>query len=198
MFPVREPYLNPEFLVILEKLGMKSEKEISVHDLLKSAKKVTEGPNSVKARQKSEAIMAYLEKNPRKLKETFSGKDLGSLLCDIKWVSALREKPHGFPKTLHLCGETAKEARFYRSTEVTSEEKVNLIGTVMPIVKVQSQLAEDFGWDKMPRASDVVKHLKTVSSHYTENDKAQYIEMVKEIYSFLDQSKDADVEVATL
>ena len=196
VFPVREPYLNPEFLVILEKLGMKSEKEISVNDLLKSAKKVTDVPNSVKARRKSEAIMAYLEKNPRKLKETLSGKDFGSLLCDIKWVSALREKPHGFPKTLHLYGETAKEACFYRPPEVTSEDKVNLIGTVMPIVQVQSQLAEHFGWDKMPRASDVVKHLKTVSRHYTENDKAQYIEMVKEIYSFLDQSKDADVEVA--
>ena len=196
VFPVREPYLNPEFLVILEKLGMKSEKEISVHDLLKSAKKVTDVPNSVEARQKSEAIMAYLEKNPRKLKETFSAKDLGSLLCDIKWVSALRKKPHGFPKTLHLYGETAKEALFYRPTDVTSEDKVNLIGTVMPIVKVHSQLAKHFGWNEKPRASDVVKHLKTVSCHYTANEKAQYIEMVKEIYSFLDQPKDADVEAA--
>ena len=196
VFPVTELYLNPQFLVILEKLGMKSEEEISVHDLLKSAKKVTDVPNSVKARQKSEAIMAYLEKNPRKLKETFSGKDLGSLLCDIKWVSALRKKPHGFPKTLHLYGETAKEARFYRPTDVTSEDKVTLIGTVMPIVKVHSQLAKHFGWNEKPRASDVVRHLKTVSCHYTANEKAQYIEMVKDIYSFLDQPKDADVEAA--
>ena len=193
VFPVGAQYTNPAVLVVLEKLGMKSEKEINAQDLYQSAKMISVMSNISAAKQKSETMMSYLHSNPMKLQDTVFGEALALLLKDIPWISAIRQKPHGFPKTLHLWAET-REAHFFKPTEVTTADKINLIGTVKPIVRVDSssQLAKRFGWEKMPIALDVVKHLKTVISHYTQDEKPYYIAIVKDIYSFLSHAVDPD------
>ena len=194
VFPVGEQYTNPTALVVLKKLGLKSEKEISADDLYRSARKISQMPNLEEAKRKSAAILSYLDSYSTKLQQTVSGVTLTQLLRDVPWVSEVNERPFGDPVNLYSTEETSK-AHFYKPTEVTSEDKVNLIGTVKPIVRVDSssQLAKCFGWDKMPDALDVVQHLRTVVTHYTQDKKPYYISVVNDIYSFLDQT--ANIEV---
>ena len=194
VFPVGEQYTNPTSLVVLKKLGIKSEKEISAEDLYRSARKISQMPNLEEAKQKSATILSYLDSYSTKLQQTVSGVTLTQLLRDVPWVSEVNERPFGVPVNLYSTEETSK-AHFYKPTEVTSEDKVNLIGTVKPIVRVDSssQLAKCFGWDKMPDILDVVQHLRTVVTHYTQDKKPYYISVVNDIYSFLDQT--ANIEV---
>ena len=194
VFPVGEQYTNPAALVVLKKLGMKSEKQISAEDLYRSARKISQMPNLKEAKQKSETILSYLDSNSTKLQQTVSGVTLTQLLQEVSWVSEVKERPFGVPASLYLADETSK-AHFYKPTDVTCEDKVNLIGTVKPIVRVDSssQLAKCFGWDKMPDSLDVVQHLKTVVTHYTPDEKQYYISIVKDIYAYLNQVADPEV-----
>ena len=61
VFPVGEQYTNPTALVVLKKLGMKSEKEISAEDLYRSARKISQMPNLEEAKRKSATILSYLD-----------------------------------------------------------------------------------------------------------------------------------------
>ena len=194
VFPVGEQYTNPTALVVLKKLGMKSEKKICAEDLYRSAKKISQMSNLEKAKQKSETIFSYLDSYSTKLQQTVLGVTLTQLLQDVPWVSEVKERPFGVPASLYSAFKTSK-APFYKPTEVTCEDKVNLIGTVKPIVRVDSsrQLAKCFGWDKMPDSLDVVQHLKTVVTHYTPDEKQYYISIVKDIYAYLNQVADPEV-----
>ena len=194
VFPVGEQYTNPATLIVLKKLGMKSEKQISADDLYRSARKISQMSNLKEAKEKSAAILVYLESNSTKLQQTVSGVRLKQLLRDVPWVSEVKERPFGVPASLYKTEESGIPY-FYKPTEVTCEDKVNLIGTVTPIVGVDSssQLAKCFGWDNMPHALDVVKHLKTVVTHYDPDEKQYYISTVKDIYSYLNQVADPGV-----
>ena len=194
VFPVGEQYTNPATLIVLKKLGMKSEKQISADDLYRSARKISQMSNLKEAKEKSAAILVYLESNSTKLQQTVSGVTLKQLLRDVPWVSEVKERPFGVPASLYKTEESGIPY-FYKPTEVTCEDKVNLIGTVTPIVGVDSssQLAKCFGWDNMPHALDVVKHLKTVVTHYDPDEKQYYISTVKDIYSYLNQVADPGV-----
>ena len=194
VFPVGEQYTNPATLIVLKKLGMKSEKQISADDLYRSARKISQMSNLKEAKEKSAAILVYLESNSTKLQQTVSGVTLKQLLRDVPWVSEVKERPFGVPASLYKTEESGIPY-FYKPTEVTCEDKVNLIGTVTPIVGVDSssQLAKCFGWDNMPHALDVVKHLKTVVTHYDPDEKQYYISTVKDIYSYLNQVADPRV-----
>ena len=193
VFPTGTQYTDPAVLLVLEKLGMKSENEITAQDLYESAEKIAGTLTSSTAEKKSAAIMAYLYDNPKKLQEIVSGRALGSLLQDVPWVSVMRKKPHGFPEGLPFYGATKKETTFFKPVEVKSTENANLIGTVRPIVTVDaaSELANFFGWDLAPDTLDVIKHLKMVASYYSQEEKPHYITIVKEIYSFLSRAADA-------
>ena len=199
VFPVGEQYRNPTALVVLKKLGMKSEKEISGEDLYRSARKISQMSNLEEAKRKSETIMSYLDSNPTKLQQIVSGVTLTNILQDVPWVSEVKERPFGVPASFYSTEETRK-THFYKPEEVTSEDKVNLIGTVKPIVRVDSssQLAKCFGWDKMPEALDVVQHLKNMVTHYTQDKKPYYIPVVKDIYSYLNKVADPAVVKETL
>ena len=194
VFPVGEQYTNPTALVVLKKLGMKSDKQICAEDLYRSAKKISQMSNLEKAKQKSETIFSYLDSYSTKLQQTVSGVTLTQLLQDVPWVSEVKERPFGVPASLYSADKSSK-APFYKPTEVACEDKVNLIGTVKPIVRVDSsrQLAKCFGWDKMPDSLDVVQHLKTVVAHYTPDEKQYYISIVKDIYAYLNQVADPEV-----
>ena len=193
VFPVGEQYTNLAALVVLKKLGMKSEEQISAEDLYRSARKISQMSNLEEAKQKSETIFSYLDSYPTKLQQTVSGVTLTQLLRDVPWVSEVKERPFGVPVSLYSAKETSK-AHFFKPAEVTCEDKVNLIGTVKPIVRVDSstQLAKCFGWDKMPDSLDVVQHLKTVVTHYTPDEKQYYISIVKDIYAYLNQVADPE------
>ena len=192
VFPVGAQYADPAVLVVLEKLGMKSQDKITAQNLFQSAKKIPDMSSISTARTKSETLLSYLYSNPMKLQENLSGTALVFLLQDIPWIYPLRQKPHGFPGSLLFWGENQKEACFFNPTGIKSNDKVNLIGSVKPIIQVDSstQLATFFGWDKTPDLLDVVEQLKSVVNCYTQEEKPHYITIVKDIYSFLNGAED--------
>ena len=196
VFPTGAQYADLSVLAVLKKLGIKSEDTISAKDLYQSARKISEIPTVSTAELKAKAVMAYLEREPTKLQETVSGIALGELLREIPWICGMKQKPENYPRSLHFWGEAEEENRFFNPTEVIGKENVNLIGTVKPIVEVESssQLAMYFGWNKYPHEMEVVKHLNEVTGHYTQDEKPRYMLLVKNIYSFLLRNADeADV-----
>ena len=196
VFPIGTQYNDPAVLVILEKLGMKSEGMITAQNLYQTAKNIINTSSISTARQKSKAIMAYLTSNPKKLEDPISGTSLGLLLQDIAWITILKQKPRGFPESLQLWGENEKERNFFKPTEVRSVEQGNLIGSVQPIIEVNSSLARCFGWDKNPCVPYVVEHLKNVVANYSRDEKPHYVLMLKDIYSFLSSVDHGDVAKA--
>ena len=186
VFPVGTEYTDPAVLAVLERLGMKNEKMIAAQDLYQIAKSISENSITSTTKRKSVALMEYLTRNPTKLEDAISGRSLGLLLPDIAWVPVLKQKPDGFPESLHFFGEREKERYFYKPTEVKSKESASLIGSVRPIINVSStELAQYFGWDKKPSVLDVVEHLRTVIVDYKTDEKPHYVLMVKRIYAFL-------------
>ena len=197
VFPVSQ-YTAPEVLRHLEKLGMKSEEDITAYDLYKSATKVADIVTQAEAERKSKAILSYLCRHPKKLKENVSGVSLGIKLQDVPWISPVRVKPPNFPSSLPFYGENETKAYFFKPTEVETKDKASLIGAIRPVVPVDSssEVAKHLGWDKSPRALDVVEHFKILIDCYRKDEKPQYMLMVGEIYSFLLRTDETHVEQA--
>ena len=84
VFPEGDMYNEPATLVILEKLGMKSESNITAKDLFHSANQISRLSHHQTAIQKSEAILHHLNTHPKMLNETVDGKELGLLLMNIQ------------------------------------------------------------------------------------------------------------------
>ena len=187
VFPIGEQYNDPTVLAVLQKLGIKSENEITAQDLFQSTRTVSEIPNKRRAEVKSEAIMAYLESYPNKLEEPIDGKELGDVLHETCWISRINQTPDRFPRSLPFTGTAEVKPIFYKPSEIHSADFVDLIGSVRPIVKVQScwKVAKHFGWDKKPQVTLVVKHLKLVIDCYSQQEKSLYLMMVAKLYSFL-------------
>ena len=188
VFPVSNLYNKRAILHILEDLGMKHESHITGKDLYQSALLVSELPLLTAAEQKSNAIFQYLSDHPQKLHELVNRQPLGVLLRDIQWLSRLQQRTPNFPLALPWGKIEEKEFRhFFKPTELISHQYVNLIGTVKPVVEVESssQIAKYFGWQTKPNVLDVVKHLERVICCYSKEDKPYYMVLVDEIYSFL-------------
>ena len=186
VFPVGDQYNDPSLLVVLEKLGMKSDDKITAQDLYQSARKINEVP-SMHAERKSQAVMTYLERKPAQLHETVNGTALGDLLREIPWVCIMRQKPASFPRSLFFWGEREENAKFFTPTEVNIAQHVDLVGTVKPMVVVESssQLAKYFGWNETPTTSVVVNNLKIVISCYAQEEMLRYMLLVESTYAYL-------------
>ena len=196
VFPVGELYNDPAVLSILEALGMKKDNKITAKDLYQSAKEVNMLCPVPSGEQKSSAILQYLSDHPQKLQEPVNKRKLGALLKDIAWVSRLQQRPWKFPSTLSWC-ETDKEQErhFFKPTEIKSQQLVNLIGSVRPVVKVEpsNEICKYFGWKSTAAIDDVVQHLQNVVTCYTKDEKPYYMVVVEEIYSFLNPVDQEDL-----
>ena len=214
VFPAGTVYNHPATLIMLEKLGMKKEDDITARELLESARLVTSSlqlpsknkkqfhstPQVSTAKQKSKAILRYLNNNPRKLVETINNRQLGSLLRDICWVSRLQERTPQFPPTLPWwnIAQAGKERFFFKPIELKSYHYASLIGTVSPVVDSEpsSKVSSYFGWGERPDVTTVVAHLRNVLTFYSKEEKPFYIFAVDEIYSFLAGERDDTVKQA--
>ena len=191
VFPIGQLYNDATVLNSLEEIGMKGESNITATDLLQSARKVSSLPDLLTARQKSDAILQHINLYPQKLESKINGQELESLLMRIQWVPRLRQKPSTFPPSLpwlEPCDEG--ERYFFRPCELKGHNVINLIGSVKPVVGFEpsSEIAVCFGWLDKPDIVDVVKHLGNVVMHYTDDEKAYYMALVNDVYSFLSSS----------
>ena len=142
--------------------------------------------------------MSYLCRNPSKLHEVVANERLGELLKPVRWLSRLKERPQRFPSNLPLWIEPEKEKHFYKPRELDSSHHFNLIGTVRPVIEIDSSspVAECFGWTLNPDVMLVVEHLQTVTRCYNLEEKPYYMVVVDEIYAFLNKADNADVKQA--
>ena len=196
VFPVGQLYNDSIVLNVLEEVGMKSESDVTAKDLLRSAKNVIVLSDPSKAREKSHAILQHLERHPQKLKSKIDGQELGSLLMKIQWVPNLSQKRSNFPPSLPWF-ETGEEGgrHFFKPTELKSQQVINLIGSVKPVVTFEpsNEIAGHFGCLKKPEVLDVAKHLQNVVWWYTSDEKAYYMVLVNEIYAFFSSADYAEV-----
>ena len=186
VFPVGEMYNDPATLVVLEELGMKNEPNITTRDFVRSAKQVSKLSRQQTARQKSEAMLRYVNFHPMMLKKTVDGQELGLLLMNIQWLTRLEHKAPTFPVSLPWWETKQGDECFFKPTELKSSALVNLIGTVKPVVELEpfDDVSEYFGWQKLC-VSDVALQLKNVISCYSKGDKRYYLVILHDIYSFL-------------
>ena len=191
VFPAGEVYNHPVALDMLEELGMKKERSITVKELLESARLVTKLSEPSKAKQKSKAILQYLSNNPGKLLEPINRQQFGSLLRGICWVSRLEQRTLQFPSSLPwwpaVSVQEVRKRLFFKPTELKSYHFASLIGTVMPVVDSDSSsnVSSYFGWGVKPDVATVVGHLQNVIGFYSKEEKPYYIFVVDKIYSFL-------------
>lgn len=188
VFPVSNLYNRRAVLEVLEDLGMKNESHITSKDLYQSAKLVSKLLHLPAAKHKSIAILGYLIEYPQTLHELLNGQPLGVLLRGVQWVSRLQHRTRHFPPTLPWLEVAEDETGlFFKPTDLRSHHFANLIGTVKPVVEVESlsQVAKYFGWQTKPYVFDVVKHLERVICCYSKEEKPYYMVVVDEIYSFL-------------
>ena len=188
-------YTKPSVLVILAELGMKSERNITGYDLYQSANLLSRLSHLPSAEQKSKEILQFLSDNPQKLLESVGGQPLGEVLKDIPWVSRLLERPPNYPPGLPWWKPGEEGKHFFKPTDVKSDHFANLIGTVMPVVKMgtSNQISKYFGWQNQPDVVQVVQHLQTVIRSYSKEEKPFYMVVVNEVYLFLSRAKYADV-----
>ena len=187
VFPVGEMYNEPTTLVILEKLGMKNESNVTARDLFHSANQISRLSQHQTAIQKSKAILHnFLNTHPKMLRETVDGKELGLLLMKIQWLTRLRQKASRFPPSLALWKTKEGYECFFKPTELKSPALVNLVGTVKPVVELEplNEVSEYFGWQKLS-FSDVALQLRNVIHFYSKDEKPYNMVILNEIYSFL-------------
>ncbi|KAL9966857.1 hypothetical protein ACROYT_G024987 [Oculina patagonica] len=192
-------YTKPSLLIMLVELGMKSERNITVCDLYQSATLVSRLSDLPTAEKKSKEILHFLDDNPQILMKSVNGKQLGVLLRDIPWVSRLQERPPNYPPGLPWWDTNEEEDnRFFKPTEVKSHHFANRIGTVMPVVEMETtnQISKYFGWQHQPNVFQVVQHLQTVIRSYSKEEKPFFMVVVNEIYLFLSQANYTDVNGA--
>ena len=190
-------YGKRSVLDMLEELGMKSQRNITAHDLYQSAKLVSRLSHLPTAEQKSKAILQFLSDNSKKLMEPVNVKPLGVLLKDIPWVVRLQERPPNYPPGLAWWGTDEEEGNsFLKPTEVKGHHFASLIGTVMPVVEIETsnQISKYFGWQTQPDVFRVVRHLRTLIQSYSKEEKPFYMFVVNKIYLFLIHAKYDDVD----
>ena len=73
VFPVGEMYNEPTTHVILEKLGMKNESDVTARDLFHSANQISRLSHHQTAIQKSKAILNHLNTHPKILRKSVDG-----------------------------------------------------------------------------------------------------------------------------
>ena len=101
--------------------------------------------------EKSDALLAYLERQRAALKAPCAGATLAEALANISWVRALPARPPGYPAGVPWGGRQNGAGLFHRPSEMAVRAYAGVCGSVMPIVaaEVDSDLAillkRDFG-----------------------------------------------------
>ena len=198
VFPEGGLYTDPSTLFILEELGMKNESNITARDLFHSVKQVNRISHHQTARQKSKAILHHLNTHPKKLTKKVDGIELGMLLMNIQWLPRLQQKASSFPPSLPWWKTKKGEECFFNPTELKSPAIVNLIGSVRPVVELDSldEVSKYFGWQKQPDVFDVAMQLRNVITSYSKDEKPYYMVILNEIYSYLSRANYQAISLA--
>ena len=179
-------YDSPESLIILRKMGMKTARDVSAHDILYTAAQVEDMGSSTSsddARKKAEELLTFLTSESHLLQEEVNGKMLVDWLRDLTWVPVCTGMPEQFPLDLKFDAADV----FHAAGDVKSYDWVCVVGSVVPIVRCRSSenISKLFGWDRPPSLGDAVRQFTQLVATYSHDTTADYIALVRITYSFL-------------
>ncbi|XP_019617871.1 PREDICTED: sacsin-like [Branchiostoma belcheri] len=197
------PYADRDILTSLLVLGMRQ--KVSAQDILGSAKNVQAFYDSGKltlpdAKRKAAAIMSVLDHVM--LTTLVNGVLLKTALMDVSFLPVCSERPKSYLPGLQWYPE-ANSTAFVSPRDARGSECAELVGATMPIVddgRTSVDFISAFGWDKgrLP-IEKVVGQLETVCRHYKEStrpDKHRVVQMLTEIYQYIDARLKAGETVA--
>ena len=186
-------YDSPESLVILKKMGMKTSRDVSAHDILYTASQIETMSNTLDdntRRSKAETLLMVLASKCDLLQEEVNGKRLIDLLKDLPLVPLL-PRPRNFPLTW--------KNDEYGSTELLppnvlySHEQLPLVSAVHPIAddkNMKTKCREFLGLViKKPSLDDVMRqfdHMLGMQLHALgDNEYDIFHSACSSIYAFL-------------
>ena len=188
-------YDTPESLVILRKMGMKTSRDVSAHDILYTAAQIETMSNTLAddtRRQKAETLLMFLASKCDLLQEEVNGKRLIDLLKDLPLVPLL-PRPRNFPLTWKNdeYGYTA----LLPPSVIYPREHLRLVSAVHPIAddkNMEKEVLEFLGLvRKKPSLDDVIRQfdhmldMQLLTLGDAEYDSFQ--SACSSIYSFLQQ-----------
>ena len=179
-------YDSPETLVILRKMGMKTSRDVSAHDILSTAGHIKTMSNTLadNKRHKAETLLMFLA-NFRSdlLQKAVNGQLLLDWLKYLAWVPVCIDIPEQFPVGLKInAGEV-----FRTAADVKSYDWACIVGSVVPIVRCRAKekISTLFGWDRPPSLDDVVRQFTLLVASYSYDSTADYTLVVRKTYNFL-------------
>ena len=189
-------YDTPESLVILRKMGMKTARDVSAHEILSTAAQIETMSNTLAEdkRQKAETLLMFLASNCDLLQEEVNGKLLVDWLKDLAWVPVCTDMQEQLPIGLKVdAGDV-----FHTAGDVKSYDWACIVGSVVSIVRCRANenISKLFGWDRPPSLVDVMRQFNLLVASYTYDAMADYVFIVRNIYDFLSTHPLDDVQQA--
>ena len=194
VFPA-ERYREPERLLILRKLGLKSENTLTPKDLLHSIihieDMITSNEEHENIKRKAMATLKFLGHKPEMLWEDVNGQLLMIWASNITWIPILEEKPPVFPKDLPWVTSEA----FRKTSDVKSQEMIPMLGSVIPVIctSINPKVDEMFGWNVHPPVRSIIKQLKYIMEKFNSDEKPKYLTLIVTIYDHLSSLEADDV-----
>ena len=132
---------TPESLVILRKMGMKTARDVSAHDILYTAAHIETMSNTLAddTRQKAETLLMFLGSKCDLLKEKVNGKLLADWLTYLPLVPLLR-RPRNFPLTWK--NDAYEPTALLPPSVLYPHGHLDLVSTVHPIADDQNMKKE--------------------------------------------------------
>ncbi|KAI0214724.1 Sacsin, partial [Lamellibrachia satsuma] len=189
-------YDTPESLVILRKMGMKTARDVSAHDILYTAAQIETMSNTLAddTRQKAETLLMFLASNCDLLQEEVNGKLLVDWLKDLAWVPVCTDMQEQLPIGLKVdAGDV-----FHTAGDVKSYDWACIVGSVVPIVRCRAKenISALFGWDRPPSLADVIRQFTQLVASYSYDAMADYTVIVRNTYDFLSKHSLDEVQAA--
>ena len=189
-------YDTPESLVILRKMGMKTARDVSAHDILYTAAQIETMSNTLAddTRQKAETLLMFLASNCDLLQEEVNGKLLVDWLKDLAWVPVCTDMQEQLPIGLKVdAGDV-----FHTAGDVKSYDWACIVGSVVPIVRCRAKenISALFGWDRPPSLADVIRQFAQLVTSYSYDAMADYTVIVRNTYDFLSKHSLDEVQAA--
>ncbi|XP_041367004.1 sacsin-like [Gigantopelta aegis] len=190
-FP-NENFCQSSTLNVLQQLGLKNDKDVTLQDLCKSASTsehlLTENHEPQKLREKGRAMLKDLE--------TYS--NLDNTLLSRQWMPVLTNRPSTYPDNLPFAG--TGQSFIGKPKELYKLNDLPLIGSIR-LVTTENLSNKMATLVQSPPEELVLEHLKNVTDMYTADEHQTYMSLVTEIYKYLNKhavSKKGIIKLATM
>ena len=162
-------------------LGLKNEGDVSVADITSSVQIIPAIKDTQAAYRKALSIMDHLKKHQHLLQDS----GMRDCLIASEWVPIVKERPKNYPADLTWLPKINPQKSFSSPQVMHNECDVNLVGSVRFVY--ERRFAEFMKLLDVQDAqiSDVVEQLRVTIEDYNEDQKNEFVIVLKELYSML-------------